>query len=291
MHKRNWKYGFAGLVLAVVGACSSGTPEQEPVAKVGDRYLYQSDISQILLPNTNREDSIRMANDYIQKWVKQELMLQKADDNLSPTQKNVQKELTAYRNSLIIYKYKNELIKQRMDTVVTRQQILDYYNAHPTDFNLDRNIVKAVFAKIPLELSNPDMMKRMVSEFSEDELSEWREYCLQYAKKYEIAIENWMDFTVLTRNFPITIDNPEKFLRKTDWKEMQDSNYYYIVGLHDFKLVNDLAPIEFVEKNIRNLILNQRKISFLKELEENIYTEGVRQKKFEIYNEETDELK
>jgi hypothetical protein len=46
-----------------------------------------------------------------------------------------------------------------------------------------------------------------------------------------------------------------------------------------------LAPVEYVETDIKNLILNKRKIEFLKQIEENIYKEGIRQNKFKIYTE------
>lgn len=276
------------MLFVYLGACSSET-EEYAVAQVGDKILYQSDIAEILPGNTSKEDSMLLVNDYINKWVKQELLIQKADENLDTDQKDVRKELEAYRNSLVIYKYKNELIKQRMDTVVNTSEIEAYYNSHSTDFNLNRCIVKAIFVKIPSDLANPDRVKELVGDASDEGLAELREYCGQYAKKVDISIENWIDFKVLQNNLPLEVDDPQKFLRETSLKEMNDSNYYYIVSIHDYKLINDLAPIEFVENNIKNLILNQRKIKFLKEIEENIYTEGIRQNKFKIYNKKTNE--
>lgn len=277
-----------GMVLIYLSACATNT-EEEALAQVGLKILYQSDIAEILSNSTGKEDSILLVDDYINKWIKQELLILKADENLSAEQKNVQKELEAYRNSLIIHKYKNELIKQRMDTVVTTSTIEEYYNSHHNNFNLNRCIVKAIFVKIPSDLANPDHVKDLINDTSYEGLAELREYCGQYAKKVNISVDNWIDFQVLRNNLPLEIDDPQRFLRENRLKEMNDSNYYYIVSIHDYKLVNDLAPIEFVENNIKNLILNQRKIKFLKEIEENIYTEGIRQNKFKIYNKKTNE--
>ncbi len=288
MFKCILKYGIVLTTLVFIMACSAET-DDSPVAQVGDKVLYQSSIDEILPRNIGKEDSIILANDYITKWIKQELLIQKADENLSPEQKNVEKELQAYRNSLIIYKYKNELIKQRMDTVVAPDEIEKYYNNHPVDFNLNRCIVKAIFVKIPSDLANPALVKSLVSDTSQEGLSELREYCGQYAKKVEISVENWIDFQVLKKNFPVEITDAEKFLKTKSLQEMNDSNYYYLVSIQDYKLPNDLAPIEFVENNIKNLILNQRKIKFLKELEENVYNEGIRKNKFRIFNKKTDE--
>lgn len=284
MFKTLLKYSlFIATVLA--GTACSQSVQEKPVAQVGSHYLYPSDISRIMPSNTGKEDSAILASDYINKWIKQELMIQKANENLSEDQKDLTQEIEEYRNSLIIYRYKNELVKQRMDTVVTQSQVEEFYNANKQTFLLDRCIVKAVFIKIPSELANPEQLKEMVKDDSEEGQSELRDYCMQYAKNFEIALDNWIDFAVLNRNLPVTISDPERFLTRNKLEEMDDSNYYYLVNIHDYMLTNDLAPLEFVENNIKNLILNQRKIKFLRELENNIYTEGERQKKFKIYQE------
>lgn len=286
---RTWLiYGVVAVALFILGACSANT-EEKVVAEVGANLLYQSEIAEIIPEGTSKQDSILLANDYITKWIKQKLLIQKADENLSADQKDVEKELEAYRNSLIIYKYKNELIKQRMDTVVTFTEIEKYYKNHSRDFNLTRNIVKAIFVKIPSDLAHPAQVKELVNDTSDEGIAELRDYCAQYAKKVNISVENWIDFQVLKNNLPVEVENAQQFLRETHLKEMNDSNYYYIVSIHDYKLINDLAPLEFVENNIKNLILNQRKISFLKDIEKNIYTEGIRKKKFKIYNRKTNE--
>ncbi|WP_167611802.1 hypothetical protein [Maribellus sediminis] len=284
MFKTLLKYSLF-IAVVLTGAACSESVQEKPVAQVGSHYLYPSDISRIMPANTNTEDSAILANDYINKWIKQELMIQKANENLSEDQKDLTHELEEYRNSLIIYRYKNELVKQRMDTVVTTEQIEDFYNANKQTFLLDRSIVKAVFIKIPSELANPEQLKEMVKDDSEEGQSELRDYCMQYAKNFEIALDSWIDFAVLNRNLPENISDPVSFLTRNNLKEMDDSNYYYLVSIHDYMLTNDLAPLEFVENNIKNLILNQRKIKFLRELENNIYTEGERQKKFKIYQE------
>ena len=140
---------------------------------------------------------------------------------------------------------------------------------------------------IPGDLANPDLVKELVADTSPEGLDELRDYCGRYAKKVNISADEWISFQALEKNFPSEVEDDEALLRRQNLYEMNDSNYYYLVSIHDYKLSNDLAPIEFVQNNIKNLILNQRKIRFLKEIEDNIYTEGVRQKKFRIYDTKT----
>jgi hypothetical protein len=265
--------------------CTTSTDlDRTVVAEVNDRKLFADDLADIIPTDIGQEDSALIAREYIEKWVKQELIIQKANENLSDEQKDVRKELLEYRNSLIIYKYKNELMKQRMDTTVSDADIELYYNAHPESFKLNKNIVKAIFVKIPNEVSNPSLLKSMVVNTSEEGISDLRDYCLQYAKGFDIFIDNWVDFETVKNSIPQNIEDVEQFLGRNNQIELNDSNYYYLVRIQEYKLRNELAPLEYMSGNIKSLLLNQRKIEFLKEIEQSIYLEGIKKNKFRIHD-------
>ena len=284
MFRKVFKYGFiiiSGIFFLQCNVLENS--DKSVVAEVNDNKLFKTDLSEIIPSDIGATDSAILANEYIEKWVKQELLIQKANENLSVEQKDVSRELREYRNSLIIYKYKNELMRQRMDTTVTDDQIVQFYNANSENFKLSKNIVKAVFAKIPNEVSNPSLIKSLSADTSEEGLSELKEYCLQYAKGFDIFIDNWVDFETVRNNIPQEIENAEQFLTRNNQIELNDSNYYYLVRIQEYKLKNELAPLEYMNNNIKNLILNQRKIEFLRQIEETIYTEGIQQNKFKIH--------
>lgn len=276
------------LLLGLFGlfACKNiHETSNNPVAEVGNKRLYSSDLSEILPNNISKEDSTVLAEEYIRKWVKQELLIKKANENLSAEQKDVSKELNDYRNSLIIYKYKNELLKQRLDTVVSEEELEKHYLANPENFKLGVSIVKAVYVKTPQEVADPELLKTLYADLNEESLNELLEYCHRYAKGFDLFVDSWVDFELVKRNIPLEVDSDEAFLTSNSLIELNDSNYYYLVGILDYKLKNDLAPMEYVENNIRNLILNQRKIAFLREIEENLFREGIKNKTFKIFNE------
>jgi len=271
---------------AILVQCSKTEVTNDTViAQVGEKKLYQSELAQIIPKEIESQDSTLMANDYTRKWVKQELLIQKANENLTLEQKNLTREIEEYRNSLIIYKYKNELMNQQMDTLVTRNQIEQYYNANPDNFKLNSNIVKAIFIKIPIDVANTKLIKELVDDNSDEGKNQLREYCIQYAKSFDFFDDNWVDFEIVKNSIPGDITDEKQFLDRNNQIELKDPNYYYLVTIQDYKLQNELAPIEYVKNNIKNLILNRRKIEFLKQVEENVYKEGVRQNKFKIYTE------
>jgi len=284
--RRQLKHIVLVLFSALLLQCAKNeSVNDEVIAQVGEKKLFRSDLSQIIPKNMEEQDSLMMSDDYVRKWVKQELLIQKANENLTLEQKNLTKEIEEYRNSLIIYKYKNELMNQQMDTLVTSQQIEQYYNANPDNFKLNSNIVKAIFIKIPIDIANTKLIKELVDDNSEEGKNGLREYCIQYAKSFDFFNDNWVNFEIVKNNIPADINDEKQFLARNNQIELKDPNYYYLVTIQDYKLQNELAPIEYVENNIKNLILNKRKIEFLKQIEENIYKEGIRQNKFKIYSE------
>ena len=275
---------FVYIIFAmVVFGCDTHT-EDVKLASVEERVLYLSDLTAFLPDNLSAEDSAAMAQDFIRNWVRKELVLNKAEENLSENNKNVQKELEEYRQSLITYKYKKELVRQKMDTTVTEEQILDYYTKNQSNFLLRNNIVKAVFIKIPNEFAEPDRLKSLCNENTEESLNELNDFCIRYAKSYDIFDNRWVNFNVVSTNIPEEITNPERYLARNKVIETRDSSYYYLAYINDFKLTGQTAPVEHVSENIKNLILNIRKIDFLKDTEEEIYQEGIRSKKFKIHN-------
>lgn len=284
------KYLFILLSFLVFFGCGSKKQSDgKAVARVGSSKLLMKDVSSVIPNNVGQQDSFLMAEDYIKKWIKQELLLQKAEENLSEAEKDVTKQLEEYRESLILYRYKNALIKQRMDTTVTEEQISDYYTNNSEKFMLNKNIVKAIFIKIPEEFADPDLLKNMCSNTTPEGIIELRDYCLRYTKVFDIFTDRWVDFQLVAKNIPETINNPEQFLENNQLIERTESGYYYLVSIQDYKLKNEEAPLDYVAENIKNLILNRRKIDFLKELENNVYAEGIEKNKFEILKIETND--
>jgi hypothetical protein len=273
------------LMLGIFFSCSEkNNTFDKTVAKVGDKVLHISDVNNFIPKGINKSDSILMAEDYVKRWIQKELLIKKAEENLSTEEKNVSKELEEYRNSLIIFKYKNEMVKQKMDTTVSTSEIEDYYSNNTKTFILNKNIVKAIYLKIPNDLANPEQLKLYCDNKSDENFNELKEYCLQYAKSFDAFNDSWIDLNIVLNSIPNTIQNQERFLTRNELMEISDSAFYYLFCVNDYRLSGQPAPISYVNEQIKNLILNKRKINFLKNIEIDIYNEGVRTKKFNIYD-------
>ncbi|MFZ5431746.1 MAG: hypothetical protein ACOZDD_16080 [Bacteroidota bacterium] len=282
---KNLKVCIMVITLLVAASCNIGFDRDKiPLAKVGDKTLYLDDLRSVLPSGLSYDDSIMMAEDYIKKWVMNELLVKKAEENLSPSQKDMAKELMEYRNSMLTYRYKMELMFQKLDTLVDEREMKSYYDQNKDNFILGRDIVKAIFIKIPAEVSRPEQVKVFCEQVSDDSIRELQEFCLKFAITYDIFIDNWVEFERIAQNLPEQLSDPEKALRRNNILEFRDSEFYYVLCVNDYRLAGNIAPIEYVEGNIRNLVINRRRIDFLKKIEDDVYLEGIRNNKFKLYS-------
>jgi len=264
--------------------------KDEPVAKVGERILTMKELSGYIPNYLDATDSALWADDYVKKWVQRELLLLKAEDNLKTEQKDVSKELEEYRNSLLVYRYKNELVKGEMDTTVTESNIQKYFNEHRESFILNRNIVKAIYIKIPVQVSNPDNIKDLCMSDNKEKQAKLDEYCMSYAKAYDRFNDDWVAADMVLKNTPAEIKDQNQFLERNRFVESSDMNYYYIVCIRDYRLSGQVSPIEYVQNDIKNLILSKQKIEFLKQIEKDIYKEGVENNKVKLFKTKNNRL-
>lgn len=279
---------FTGLLLFSLSGCDyfrKKTPEQkeDAVARVHDKYLYKSDISGIVPRGTSREDSIMAVNNYINNWVRQQLVLHRAEQNLDDEKKDVEEKLTEYRNSLITYIYESELIRQKLDTVVSDQEIEKYYQENQANFELKDNIVKVLYLRVKKDAPKLKKVKEWYKSQNAKDRASLEEYCYQYGSDFHLNDETWLPFDDLLKKVPIQTYDKETFLRNNNYIELEDSTDLYLVNIRDRKIRESLSPLSFVRDDIRVLIINRRKLDLIREMEKSTYEEALEKNEFEIY--------
>ena len=276
---------FLLILLIGVGACTTldNRNKEKPLARVYEKNLYLSDIQDIFSDNISESDSMIILQNFVDKWIKKQLILQKAELNLTEEQKDVTKQLDEYRSSLLIYKYEQNLITQKLDTVIRYDEIQAYYDENPSNFNLDEHIVKCLFIKLPVDAPNLYRIRQLYRSEREEDVQQLESYCYQYALKYDYFDEDWVPLESITRELPGEIRNPERYLRYNRYIEQQDSLYRYLVNIREYQLAGMVAPLPYVDVKIRTIILNKRKVQFVRDLENNIYMDALNKGDFTVY--------
>ncbi len=273
------------LIMLLSSSCLEfgNKNKEQPIARVYNKKLYLSDIQNIFYEDMTKNDSIKVKNNYIENWIKNQLLLQKAELNLTDEQKNISRELENYRISLLAYKYKQNLIKQKLDTAFSDQEIEAYYEKNKANFTLDKNIIKLLYIKLPRTVPNIEHVRKIYKSEDKEDLKGLEDYCYQYANKYDYCRDEWIAFDDILNKIPLQVDDQKKYLASNDHIETADGDHYYFIKILDYKLKTMISPLSFVKENVKSILLNKRKIELLKDLESNIYNNALDHGHFEIY--------
>lgn len=263
-------------------SCKVKNP-QEPIARVFDKYLYMEDIYAVIPPGTSSKDSAQLMQGFINNWVRQNLIMKKAELNLPGEMKNVEKQLDNYRRSLIVYAYEKELVRQKLDTIISEEEIENYYKQNIHEFELKDYIVKVLYVK--LEKNSPDLrkVKKWYQSAQGEDLKKLEEYCRKFAVNFFVDTEVWLFFDDLLKEIPIETYNKEEFLKIHKPVEFEDASYLYLLNILDYRLKDDTSPLSLVKENIRNIILNKRKMTLIENMRKDIYQDAMERGHFEVY--------
>jgi len=271
----------------LVSACNNAGTDSERtvVARAGDRMLYLDQIpSNLVISGLNETDSISAIQSYLRRWARKELLALRAEQNLTAEYKaEVNRQLDEMRNNLLIYQYQQQMIIQKMDTVVTESEMQDYYVGNLNTFTLTSNIVKALLIKMPAETPDLDKVRKLYRSSQTEDIHELEDYCLQFALRYDDFDDEWITFTQLLMEVPLESDRQEEWLTRNSSAELKDDDYVYFIVVREYRLRNSTAPFEYISGQVKTIILNNRRNDFLQKLEDGIYNEAVRSSTLQIY--------
>ena|ERR1035437_96059 len=284
--KRKFVYGSLLLLFTVVIVCCGRKTDEKkiPVAKVFDKYLYLSDIQRIFPQKVTKDDSIALAQSYITTWIKTQLVVNKAELNLTAEQLDINQQIEAYRSSLLIYKYEDQMIKEKLDTSVNDEELETYFNQYTASFVLDYNVVKALYIKVLKTAPDIANVRKWYKSDEHEDIKKLDNYCHNYAAKYDYFKDNWVNFDIVQREIPKQILNEEEFLKTNQYIEQEDKDYYYFIYIKEHNLKGAIPPFIVVKSQIKDIILSKRKIKFLSDLENKIYNDAQDHSNFAIYN-------
>lgn len=254
------------------------------VAEVGKVVLYYDEIPRLVQPGINELDSTALIQNYINKWAKRELLLQKAEDNLSPELKSdIVKQMEETKASLVIYQYQRQLMQEKLDTVLTGAELENYYTANENSFILSSNIIKALYIKLPLETPNLEKIKVLARSNDQKDLQQLESICYQFAEKFDDFNEQWVSMDRLSVELQQKIENEDNFLKRNTFFESTDSVSVSLISIRDYRLRSSVAPFEYVKDDIKRIIWNSRRFEFIQALENGIYNEALKENSFKIY--------
>ena len=258
---------------------------RKPVARVNQSFLYLDELKGIVPKDANAADSAARISSYVTSWIRKKLLLNEAAKNIDINEAEVERRVEEYRYSLIGYEFQNFYIKKNLNDSVSSTEIAAYYKTHLDNFVLKQNIVQGTYIKVPKTAPRIQRIKPLVFSNKPKEMEELKSYCLSFSAEYQLPDSSWIELDKLVANSPMaTIPDKIQFLRNYRYYETNDQDFLYFLKVDAFKIVDNVSPVEFVESEIKNIILNKRKVELAKKLEDEVYENGVKRKEFEVFN-------
>lgn len=256
----------------------------EVVARIGAHKFYRSDLERMIPNGTAPADSAKLALLYINAWAKDKAFLDVAEQQLSKEEKDVTEDLEVYREALLRYRYEQRFINERLDTAVSRQQISDYYDAHPGSFILERPIFKARFLSIDRDSPNLPVIRKLMSSDKLEDVLAADSIAFNSAKYYHDYSRSWIDALTLASEFGL--DEADMLSRRKGnfieyAREDGTLNLAYLAGTLP---AGQTAPVEFCGDRIRDILLSGRKHDLLSTLEQDLIEDAKNRENFVIYS-------
>jgi hypothetical protein len=259
--------------------------ERTAVARVNQTYLYKDEVAGIATNKVKGEDSVARISAYIDSWIRKQLIISEALKNIDIDEAEMERKILDYRYSLIAYQYQNYYLKKNMVDSVTDTEIQTYYQSHQDNFILKQNIIQGIYIKVPKGAPRLARLKELIYANKPKELNELKSYCLSFSSVYHLADSSWIEFDKLVVNSPLAeIPNKIQFLKNYAYYETADAEAMYFLKIDGYKISDNISPLEFVKDDIKNIILNKRKVELAHKLEEQVYEKAIKDKEFEIFS-------
>lgn len=272
------------IMLPVLAGCirMGSDSEREIVARVYDNTLYLDDITPMIPEGVSNRDSLIITENYIKNWVQQQLILKKASENLTGEELDFSKKLEEYKNSLIIYTYETKLVEQYLDTLVSGDEIANFYEKNLGNFELKEPVVRFSYVRLDGDSPEVDLFRRVIRSDDPEDRVVLDSLCVEYADEYWLEDE-WVYFRDIMDRIPFEISNANDFLERNENIQVMEENTWYLLRIREYNLSGSTSPLELESENIRKIIINNRKLELKKNMRSDLMKAAIDKNEVIIY--------
>ncbi|MDH5398297.1 MAG: peptidyl-prolyl cis-trans isomerase [Cyclobacteriaceae bacterium] len=277
------------IVLAISGCDLIRIKETDddnrvPIARARDQYLYAEDIQNLISEEISAEDSIKRVKNYVESWARKQLLISEASTIIDFDEAEIERKMLDYRYSLMGYEYQKYYIDKNLNKEISEQEVHDYYENNIDNFVLKQNIIRGKYIKVPKEAPSTRRIKSLINSNKAEDFEELKSYCLSFASAYQLYDSVWMVFEDVVKSSPLAeIPNKVQFLKTRKYTENTDDEFLYFLKIEEYRISDNVSPIEFVREQIKNIIINKRKVELAKKLEDDVYQKAKNENEFEVY--------
>ena len=257
--------------LIILSSCQKKS-EDSILAEVYEHTLFYDDVIYSL--PSNILDTNSYLNKYVDDWVSKKVLLNQAYINIDDNTDELEKKVSDYKNSLLIYEYQQRLIDQNFDTTVLLDDLINYYNNNINEFKLDQDIFKGRYIIIDKNAPNIKSLYKLFRSSDDTDIDEMVSYCMLYAKEYYINDSIWNYFNPIKQKMPKSVSARNIFYSKRKYEIIEEDNFIYLLLFREFKFKGEISPFSIQKEKIKSLILNKNKMDYLFKVENELIQNG-----------------
>lgn len=261
--------------LATVAGCRKDG--DKVVAMAYHHKLYLSEVRGNMPIGLNTRDSIDLAEEYISYWIREQLILHEARKNLPLKEKNFDKELDEYRNSLMVKAYCDRLTAGMPAVGITDKQIKSFNANLDRNYAVDKSIVRVNYAKLPRGSRAVAPVRDIL--FDETQRQSRKEDIVKMLNdtvEYFLDDDAWFYLTDLSGSMPFDFTAGDTAGGLPLCAERDDGEYHYLFVLLDYKDKRSVAETEEELAAVRMMILQQNKKQYIDRHVSRLYDEALK---------------
>jgi len=228
------------------------------LAKVNKTYLYSDELLGLLPSGQSEQDSIAMLSAYVEAWIEQQLILQDAGRILTAGEKDFSRKIREYRNALMVFEWERKILEKNLDTLVTEQEMMLYYEANSHEFVLQRDIVRVLYVKLNANSKKINDASQLIRQEQFD-ANAAEQFCRNYAVNYFLDVKSWLFVDDIQKEIPLSIQQKQEMSTGNAYIEIKDEEYIYMLKVLEVRLKGSVSPFALEENTIRDVILQKRK--------------------------------
>ncbi len=275
------------ILISVIGfqSCLNWTPSEEKVvARVGNVYLYASDVNNEITSFSDTNDSLLKTRNFIDTWAKSQLLVQLAETNLADKKiQSLEKLINQYRLELYTNSYIQSVVNSTLESEISNKEIDSFIMKNDGVFKLNAPLFQTRYIHLPPDNVDQREIQRSFERFNSFDQHFLDSLSFQYYN-FNLADSLWLNKRELLSEVSfLNTDNADKYLKKSQLFRVEDSLGVYLFYVNDLLEKGETAPRIILEATIKNIIRNQRKLKFKKEFEKDLIQDAIKSKTYEIY--------
>ncbi|WP_297928310.1 peptidyl-prolyl cis-trans isomerase [uncultured Coprobacter sp.] len=274
-------------VVFLFFCCKKNSSEENEkgtvLVRIGDKVLTRGDLEREIPDRLKSKDSALFADNFIKRWVDDQLLYEVASRNI-PDKENIDRMVERYRQELVIFEYQKHLLNEKLDKEISEEDMSVYYEKNRDKFKLHSAIIKGLFLKVPENSPQIARLKKWYKSVTPEAVENIEKYGLHNAVIYEYFYDKWVSFDEIMDNIPYSVEREADFLRTHKNIELNHKGYWYFLNISDYQLKGGQMPFDFAKAQIKEILINQKKMDFLKEVKEELYRDALKEKEVEYFN-------